>query len=58
MVAEVRDDYPNETAALQAVADKLGIGSRENTAKLAEAAGNRRGDPAGQGCVVQRICPG
>ncbi|PZG76156.1 IS3 family transposase [Streptomyces sp. NTH33] len=29
MVAEVRDDYPNETAALQAVADKLGIGSRE-----------------------------
>ncbi|MCH5678001.1 IS3 family transposase [Streptomyces gilvus] len=29
MVAEVRDDYPNETAALQVVADKLGIGSRE-----------------------------
>ncbi|MFD6326089.1 IS3 family transposase [Streptomyces sp. NPDC058442] len=29
MVAEVRDDYPNETAALQAVTDKLGIGSRE-----------------------------
>ncbi|AQW48394.1 transposase [Streptomyces violaceusniger] len=29
MVAEVRDDYPNETTALQAVADKLGIGSRE-----------------------------
>ncbi|MFM9448842.1 IS3 family transposase [Streptomyces acidiscabies] len=29
MVAEVRDDYPNETAALQAVAEKLGIGSRE-----------------------------
>ncbi|RPK32315.1 Transposase [Streptomyces sp. ADI93-02] len=29
MVAEVGDDYPNETAALQAVADKLGIGSRE-----------------------------
>ena len=29
MVAEVRGDYPNETAALQAVADKLGIGSRE-----------------------------
>ncbi|MER6327717.1 IS3 family transposase [Streptomyces coelicoflavus] len=29
MVAEVRDDYPNETAALQAVADKLDIGSRE-----------------------------
>ncbi|MFF9143223.1 IS3 family transposase [Streptomyces albogriseolus] len=29
MVAEVRSDYPNETAALQAVADKLGIGSRE-----------------------------
>ncbi|BBJ45136.1 hypothetical protein SSPO_078540 [Streptomyces antimycoticus] len=29
MVAEVRDDRPNETAALQAVADQLGIGSRE-----------------------------
>ncbi|OIJ91597.1 transposase [Streptomyces monashensis] len=29
MVAEVRDDYPNETATLQVVADKLGIGSRE-----------------------------
>ncbi|WP_405652743.1 IS3 family transposase [Streptomyces sp. NBC_00019] len=29
MVAEVRDDHPNETAALQTVADKLGIGSRE-----------------------------
>ncbi|MGY4927213.1 IS3 family transposase [Streptomyces sp. 900105755] len=29
MVAEVRSDYPNETAALQAVTDKLGIGSRE-----------------------------
>ncbi|MFS8204702.1 IS3 family transposase [Streptomyces sp. CWNU-52B] len=29
MVAEVRDGYPNETAALQAVTEKLGIGSRE-----------------------------
>ncbi|WP_438296337.1 hypothetical protein [Streptomyces sp. HUAS TT7] len=29
MVAEVGDDYPTETAALQAVAEKLGIGSRE-----------------------------
>ncbi|MFE9454073.1 hypothetical protein [Streptomyces sp. NPDC006739] len=29
MVAEVRGDYPNETAALQAVTEKLGIGSRE-----------------------------
>ncbi|WP_406730411.1 IS3 family transposase [Streptomyces sp. NBC_01794] len=29
MVAEVRDDYPTETAALQAVAEKLDIGSRE-----------------------------
>ncbi|MEU3735100.1 IS3 family transposase [Streptomyces sp. NPDC033538] len=29
MFAEVRGDYPNETTALQAVADKLGIGSRE-----------------------------
>ncbi|MFD0501620.1 IS3 family transposase [Streptomyces rhizosphaericus] len=29
MVAEVRDDHPNETAALQAVTEKLGIGSRE-----------------------------
>ncbi|MGW2512366.1 IS3 family transposase [Streptomyces scopuliridis] len=29
MVAEVRDDHANETAALQAVTEKLGIGSRE-----------------------------
>jgi len=29
MVAEVRDDYPNETADLQAVTEKLRIGSRE-----------------------------
>lgn len=29
MVAEVRDDHPNETAALQTVTEKLGIGSRE-----------------------------
>jgi transposase len=29
MVAEVRDDHPNETAALQAVTEKLDIGSRE-----------------------------
>ncbi|MFP3119769.1 IS3 family transposase [Streptomyces sp. Iso 434] len=29
MVAEVRGDYPNESAALQAVASKLGVGSRE-----------------------------
>ncbi|WP_329453883.1 hypothetical protein [Streptomyces sp. NBC_01497] len=27
MVAEVRDDHPNETVALQAVTEKLGIGS-------------------------------
>lgn len=26
---EVRDDHPNETAALQAVTEKLGIGFRE-----------------------------
>ncbi|MFH9706299.1 hypothetical protein ACH4MW_04085 [Streptomyces luteogriseus] len=30
----MRDDHPNETAALQAVADKLGIGSRENFRNL------------------------
>jgi transposase len=29
VVAEVRDDHPNETAALQAVTEKLGIGFRE-----------------------------
>ncbi|MFE4333737.1 hypothetical protein ACFRQM_31190 [Streptomyces sp. NPDC056831] len=29
MVAEVRDDHVNETTALQAVTEKLGIGSRE-----------------------------
>ncbi|MFD9624200.1 IS3 family transposase [Streptomyces virginiae] len=29
MFAEVRDDHPNETAALETVAERLGIGSRE-----------------------------
>ncbi|ONK13009.1 hypothetical protein STBA_37660 [Streptomyces sp. MP131-18] len=29
MVAEVRGDYPNQSAALKAVAQKLGIGSAE-----------------------------
>ncbi|AXE76027.1 hypothetical protein [Streptomyces atratus] len=29
MVAEVRGDHPTETAALQAVVEKLDIGSRE-----------------------------
>ncbi|MFD9752569.1 hypothetical protein [[Kitasatospora] papulosa] len=29
MVAEARDDYPNETTDLQAVTEKLRIGSRE-----------------------------
>ncbi|WP_326655828.1 transposase [Streptomyces sp. NBC_00385] len=29
MVAEVRGDYPNESVALRAVAQKLGIGSAE-----------------------------
>lgn len=29
MVAEVRGDYPNESAALRAVAQKFGIGSAE-----------------------------
>ncbi|WP_148014564.1 transposase, partial [Streptomyces sp. ME109] len=29
MVVEVRGDYPNESAALRAVAQKLGIGSAE-----------------------------
>ncbi|WP_107117432.1 IS3 family transposase [Streptomyces canus] len=45
MVAEVRDDYPNETAALQAVAEKLGIGSREtlrNWVKQHEIDGGQR----------------
>ncbi|QOV43883.1 IS3 family transposase [Streptomyces chromofuscus] len=45
MVAEVRDDYPNETAALQAVAEKLDIGSREtlrNWVKQHEIDGGRR----------------
>ncbi|MFK0174221.1 hypothetical protein ACIQU5_36230 [Streptomyces sp. NPDC090306] len=31
MVAEVRGDYPNESAALRAVAQKLGIGSAADT---------------------------
>ncbi|SED96352.1 transposase [Streptomyces sp. TLI_105] len=29
MVAEIRGDYPTETAELNAVMEKLGIGSRE-----------------------------
>ena len=33
MVAEVRDDYPNESAAFKAVAEKLGIGSTETLRK-------------------------
>ncbi|QDN94741.1 IS3 family transposase [Streptomyces sp. RLB3-6] len=44
-VAEVRDEYPNETAALQAVAEKLDIGSREtlgNWVKQHEIDGGQR----------------
>ncbi|MEU2778607.1 hypothetical protein ABZ646_38485 [Streptomyces sp. NPDC007162] len=33
MVAEIRDDYRNETAALNAVMETLGIGSRETLRK-------------------------
>lgn len=33
MVAEIRDGYPTETAALNAVMEKLGIGSRETLRK-------------------------
>ncbi|WP_405565114.1 IS3 family transposase [Streptomyces sp. NBC_01180] len=33
MVAEVRGDYPNESAAFKAVAEKLGIGSTETLRK-------------------------
>jgi transposase len=33
MVAEVRGDYPTEDAAMTAVAEKLGIGSRETLRK-------------------------
>ena len=47
MVAEVRDDHPNETAAVQTVTEKLGTGSREtqrNWVKQQEAdAGTRPG---------------
>ena len=45
MVAEVRDDYPNEAAALQAVAEQLDIGSREtlrNWVKQHEIDGGQR----------------
>lgn len=45
MVAEVRGDYPNESAALRAVAQKLGIGSAEtlrNWAKRDEADSGKR----------------
>jgi transposase len=33
MVAEIRDDYPTESAAINAVTAKLGIGSRETLRK-------------------------
>jgi transposase len=33
MVAEVRSDYPTESAAIKAVAEKLGIGSTETLRK-------------------------
>lgn len=33
MVAEVRGDYPNESAAIKSVAEKLGIGSTETLRK-------------------------
>ena len=35
MVAEVRGDYPTESAAINAVMVKLGIGSRETLRKQA-----------------------
>ncbi|MCY0943358.1 hypothetical protein [Streptomyces antarcticus] len=33
MVAELRSDYPNESAAIKGVAEKLGIGSTETLHK-------------------------
>ncbi|GAB2836501.1 transposase [Actinocorallia aurea] len=45
MVAEVRSDYPTESAAMAAVAQKLGIGSREtlrNWVRQAEVDTGRR----------------
>jgi transposase len=33
MVAEIRDDYPTESAAINAVVARLGIGSRETLRK-------------------------
>ncbi|MEU2835304.1 hypothetical protein ABZ667_43170, partial [Streptomyces lavendulae] len=33
MVAEVRSDHPNESAAIKAVAGKLGVGSTETLRK-------------------------
>jgi transposase len=58
MVAEIRGDYPTETAALNSVMETLGIGSRETLRKwfrqdqidTGQRPGNdERGGRAGQG---------
>lgn len=47
MVAEVLGDYPTESAALKAVAQKLGIGSTETLRNLGAAGPDRLRDPSG-----------
>ncbi|GAB2865201.1 hypothetical protein GCM10022221_76830 [Actinocorallia aurea] len=59
MVAEVRPDYPNESAALAAVAQKLGIGSREtlrNRVRQAEVdTGKRPGTTTEEAAQVKAL---
>ena len=47
MVAEVKDDYPSEWAAITAVASKLGIGSTETLRKWVRRAEVDGGDRPG-----------
>ena len=47
MVAEVKDDYPSEWAAITAVASKLGIGSTETLRKWVRRAEVDAGDRPG-----------
>ena len=47
MVAEVKDDYPSEWAAIGAVASKLGIGSTETLRKWVRQAEVDAGERSG-----------
>jgi len=48
MVAEVRPEYDTEWAAMKAVAQKLGIGTKRDAAQVGAAGPYRRRDPPGR----------